>query len=214
MKTFGTKQDILNRLKEAYKINTDTELARFLGVSKSTLSNWISRDSMDYDKIFSKCEHININWLLRGEGACQETLSLLNKREIGSIPFYNLPVSAGALGVLSGWDQRDPSGYVKFEAFDGCECVLPVVGVSMEPIIYSGDWIGIKRINDVTIHWDFLQTDVIYLIVTHEDRMIKYIDEAATEDYIVCKSPNSKPFRVSKNDIIELYRVKAIVRAL
>lgn len=68
MKTFYSKQLIINRLKEACNITKDTELARLLGISKSTLSNWVSRDSMDYDKVFALCEHINIDWLLTGQG--------------------------------------------------------------------------------------------------------------------------------------------------
>lgn len=68
MKTFYSKQDVLNRLKEAYNIQKDIDLAELLGISKSTLSNWVSRDSLDYDRVFSKCEHINIDWLLTGRG--------------------------------------------------------------------------------------------------------------------------------------------------
>lgn len=68
MKTFYSKSLILNRLKEAYNIKKDTDLACLLGISKSTLSNWVSRDSIDYDKVFSLCEHINIDWLFTGEG--------------------------------------------------------------------------------------------------------------------------------------------------
>ena len=68
MKTFYSKQDILNRLKEVYNIQKDIDLANLLGISKSTLSNWVSRDSLDYDRVFSKCEHINIDWLLTGRG--------------------------------------------------------------------------------------------------------------------------------------------------
>ena len=41
MKTFYSKQDVLNRLKEAYNIQKDIDLAELLGISKSTLSNWV-----------------------------------------------------------------------------------------------------------------------------------------------------------------------------
>lgn len=68
MKTFYSKPLILNRLKEALNITKDTDLACLLGVSKSTLSNWVSRNSIDYDKVFSLCEHISIDWLLTGQG--------------------------------------------------------------------------------------------------------------------------------------------------
>jgi len=66
MKTTNKKTLILCRIKEHYGFKTDVELADFLGIKRSTLSNWTKRDSIDYDLIFSKCEHVNINWLLFG----------------------------------------------------------------------------------------------------------------------------------------------------
>lgn len=67
MKTKNDKELILSRIKQHYNFKTDTELSDFLGVSKSTLSNWNKRNSIDYDLIFSKCEQIDKNWLLTGK---------------------------------------------------------------------------------------------------------------------------------------------------
>lgn len=132
-----------------------------------------------------------------------------------AVPFYNLPVSAGALGVLeSDLYSTTPDGYLDLPVFRGCEAVFPIVGVSMEPIVSSGDWIGIKSIEGLSRSWDFLQTDAIYLIITREDRMIKFIEKASDEDFIVCRSSNASPFKVYKGDILKLYRVKACVKSL
>lgn len=68
MKTLYKVEQIIYRFKTAHNIATDTELSRMLGVSKSTVSNWIARNSLDYNLVFSKCEHINIDWLLTGNG--------------------------------------------------------------------------------------------------------------------------------------------------
>lgn len=68
MKTFIEKQDILERIKICKNLRNDADLARFLGISPATLSNWKSRGSIDYDLVFSKCEHINLDWLLAGRG--------------------------------------------------------------------------------------------------------------------------------------------------
>lgn len=62
------KELILKRIKEAENLVSDKELADFLEISKSTLSNWYKRNSIDYDLVFSKCEHINKEWLLSGDG--------------------------------------------------------------------------------------------------------------------------------------------------
>ena len=40
--------DIVKRAKIVMAFKTDTQLARFLGVSRSTLSNWVTRNSIDF----------------------------------------------------------------------------------------------------------------------------------------------------------------------
>ncbi len=68
MKTSYSKRQILSRIKEGLNLTSDTELANLLGINKSTLANWYSRNTMDYDLVFSICEHLNLNWILTGEG--------------------------------------------------------------------------------------------------------------------------------------------------
>lgn len=70
---------ILDRIKEAYKLKNNAELARFLGVKPNTISNWYARNSIDYDIIFSKCEGANLDWLINGISKSHiksETISL------------------------------------------------------------------------------------------------------------------------------------------
>lgn len=141
---------------------------------------------------------------------------LLSQYTKTSVPFYNLPVSAGMLEVLESevFSRNTPDGFLELSVFSGCEAVFPIIGVSMEPIISSGDWIGIKSIENISRSWDFIRTDAIYLIITREDRMIKFIDKATDDDFIVCRSSNASPFKVYKGDILKLYRVKACVKDL
>ncbi|APF20349.1 Bacteriophage CI repressor helix-turn-helix domain-containing protein [Caldithrix abyssi DSM 13497] len=60
---------ILGRLKKAYNLKKDIELANFLGVKQSTLATWKLRNTIDYDLIIAKCNDINLNWLLTGQGS-------------------------------------------------------------------------------------------------------------------------------------------------
>lgn len=62
------KSLILNRIKIAYSLKNDAELARFLEIQHNTLSNWYSRNTIDYDKVFLKCELLNFDWLITGDG--------------------------------------------------------------------------------------------------------------------------------------------------
>lgn len=80
MKTFPTSE-ILDRLRNALNQSNDTELANFLGVKKATLSNWRSRNSLDWPLLFSFCEHIDLNWIIFGDSKAipptnQESLAI------------------------------------------------------------------------------------------------------------------------------------------
>lgn len=130
-----------------------------------------------------------------------------------AVPFYDIPVSAGPLGVLTySKDTIKPDGYIDMEIFRRCEAILPVIGVSMEPEIHSGDLIGIRKLERYS--WEYVETGRVYMIVTQEDRMIKYINKADDPEYIICSSPNYHDFRIRKADVLEVYRVIANIRAL
>lgn len=66
---------ILNAIKEHYKFKSKTEFASFLGVTPQILSNWYSRNSFDYDLVYTKCVGINGNFLLGGKGEMFEVYS-------------------------------------------------------------------------------------------------------------------------------------------
>ncbi len=52
-----------------YQVDTQVKLADKLGISTTTLSNWKSRNTVDWVILFTKCEDVNLNWLIRGEGS-------------------------------------------------------------------------------------------------------------------------------------------------
>jgi uncharacterized protein YcaQ len=58
---------ILDRIKKAYNIATDAELAEFFNVKANTISAWRRRNSMNFELMFTKCADEDINWLIYGE---------------------------------------------------------------------------------------------------------------------------------------------------
>lgn len=76
-----SKKIILDAIKSHYGFKSNTEYAAFLGIAPQTLSSWYSRNSIDYDLIYSKCVDIDANWLLTGEG---EMLKSSPKEYLGS----------------------------------------------------------------------------------------------------------------------------------
>ena len=62
------KELILSGIKSNYKLKTDAEFARFLGIKPQTLAAWYVRNSFDIELLYAKCIDINPDWLLSGQG--------------------------------------------------------------------------------------------------------------------------------------------------
>lgn len=58
---------ILQAIKDHKGFRTNAELAEFLGVSRSALSNWIARKTIDEELIQSKIPEIRLEFLRSGE---------------------------------------------------------------------------------------------------------------------------------------------------
>ena len=58
---------ILQSIKDYKGFKTNAGLAEFLGVSKSALSNWIARGTLDESLIQSKIPEIRLDFLRTGE---------------------------------------------------------------------------------------------------------------------------------------------------
>ena len=88
---------VLTRLSRVLEAANDTELARMLGTTSSTISSWKARNSIPY----AKCEEIaedrgiNLDWLLTGNGemlrgaTCQPSSSNLSPKEEALLAMFN-----------------------------------------------------------------------------------------------------------------------------
>lgn len=92
------KAEILDRIVTWYGLKNKTELARFLGVTPQTISNWYSRDSIDYDLIFGRCAGIDLNWLILGK-----TSYIVNSKT------SNLAVASDVVGAYGCVTLSEPS---------------------------------------------------------------------------------------------------------
>lgn len=63
-----SKKRKLEELINHYSGGKPTIFAKYIGVAPSTISSWLSRDTMDYDLLYAKCENLSPEWLLSGEG--------------------------------------------------------------------------------------------------------------------------------------------------
>ncbi|MGZ8945662.1 MAG: helix-turn-helix domain-containing protein [Methylococcaceae bacterium] len=61
---------VLDRLQKAMSVNSDSALAKALGVNRATLGNWRARNSVPYSICVDIAvkKHISLDWLLIGQG--------------------------------------------------------------------------------------------------------------------------------------------------
>ena len=86
----------MKRAKRVLNFKTDADLAAYLGVSRSTLSNWIARNSIDFPLLLSKMKDVDYNWLLVGKGTPMSHLqSYHSELATGNVEIIHNPKSAG-----------------------------------------------------------------------------------------------------------------------
>ncbi|MEJ5143969.1 helix-turn-helix domain-containing protein [Sphingobacterium sp. MYb388] len=77
------KSLILNEIKLHYGFKNDAEFARFLGIKPNSLANWYSRNTFNYETLFTKCDDIRAEWFFTGEGSmlkAEKTSTSIDKK--------------------------------------------------------------------------------------------------------------------------------------
>lgn len=198
MKTISSKE-VIERLKIALSLSSDNALAETLGVSKTTLSNWKSRNSIDIPLVFSKCELISMDWLLTGKGdmlkpTAQEQQvevkpihhprSTEKKEDTQVVYLYDFEATAG-LKALFDNNKQNIIDTIKIPNLPKCDGAIRIVGDSMYPLLKSGDIILYKQ-----------QSPDINNLLYGEMYLLSY--DIDGEDYIVVKyirkSDKGEPF--------------------
>ena len=221
MKTNIIQADIIQRAKKALNLKNDKDLSILLGISKSTLSNWNNNSrSIDYPLLFSKCEQINFDWLLTGEGemlrkkekqeAVSDTPSV--NQEFKGAPYYNVDFIGGFDLVLN--DQTaNPEYYINYRPFNRKDILwCNLTGHSMEPELYNGDIIALK---EVSTPIKYLPAGEIYGIVTDEFRTVKRIRISEREGYVrLIPSNKSEEYCEQEIPIAMIIKVYAVLGSI
>lgn len=213
---------IINKLAKHYKFNKMSEFANFLGIATTTLSSWKSRNSIDYDLVYSKCVGINANWLLTGKGEmfindCPKSCRDEQNKELeahysesGGIPLIPLDAMAGfGSGNSQTIMEYECEKYI-VPSFTGAEFLIKVTGDSMFPKYYSGDVVACKKIFSGT----FFQWNKVYVIDSEQGVLIKRVKKSTSQDKITLVSENTEydPFEIRITDINSLAIVVGLIR--
>lgn len=212
MKTKINQQEILERFKLSVKAKNDSDLSQYLGVSKSTLSNWKKGiREIDFTLLFSFCEHIDIDWLITGNerkplDTEQETGIISNDPSVG-VPYFDVDFAAG-FGDMTNDQTILPTNNIVFAPFRDATCWCNVTGHSMEPRINHGDIIALKEctVNDI-------QYGEIYAVVLDTFRTIKILRKSPDPDKFLFV-PINKDYdeqEFDKSRILKIYGVMGAI---
>ena len=184
-----TKKERLEEIIRYYSDGKPTAFAKFLGVAPSTVSTWLSRDTFDYDLLFAKCEEINAEWLLSGEGEMLSNNNVSNQiiKTNAGIPLIPIDAMAGALTYEQSILEYDCERYV-VPAFKGADFLIPVKGASMYPNYSSGDIVACQRVSMSDL---FFQWNKVYVLDTNQGAIIKRIKPGKDKEHILIVSDNS-----------------------
>ena len=209
MKTFSSKE-IIERLKKALHITSDYALSEELGINKATLSNWKSRNSIDYNLVFSKCKLINIDWLITGNGkmfrseSLQTELPAISNNSNISKPYFDIDFICGFDEIINS-QVSIPTANIIIQGFEKADLWCNVSGHSMEPKISHGDIIALRK---CTI--EDIQYGEIYAVVLDTIRTIKIIRKSKDPEKlrfipINIENYDEKEYPVSR--ILHIYEV-------
>lgn len=217
------------RIKKAVGVESDTDLAKFLNINKSTLSMWKSREKVDYDLLFTKIEHTNFHWLITGQEAvsnykteeANEITSIYKLRtdrnhENQIIPLYNLEATAGLVDLFQNQGDQTPIDTIRIPNLPKCDGAVFVTGDSMYPLLKSGDIVAYKQIYDFGTEIFWGEMYLISVEVAGEEFVsVKYIQKSDKgEKYVKLVSQNQhhQPKDVPLEKVRALALIKASIR--
>ena len=212
-----TVKDRLLRFLQAEKIS-NSEFSRQMGLSPAYVG--AMRKSMPEEKVTKMTElypNLNRDWLLYGEGDMYLPEPSATKPTCECVDEYIvplLPVDAFA-GNLQMWSEG--VALVDCEKIvspvKGADFAIRVSGDSMEPFVFNGMTMLIKKINDRA----FIPWGNPMVIDTENGVLVKVVQPSEEgNSYIEAQSYNPKypPIQIPKSSVFGLYRVLATIRSV
>jgi phage repressor protein C with HTH and peptisase S24 domain len=146
-------------------------------------------------------------WLKHGDGT-QHTVSTVDD-ETPILPLYDIDVAAGLTERSRDYTDEAVEGHVALPGFNPNWVMLRAKGDSMEPVIADGALLAILPYDESSSPtWG-----QIYVVVTENRRVVKYVRRHKDSAKIILKSanPDYDPMEVDCSTVVALYPVKAIV---
>lgn len=224
----NTKERFIEYLKSKKVGQTAFEVAAGLSRGSIAKKTGFSADSLE--KIASYCTDLDITWLITGEGSMYKNADinidpereekLVNVEEIKPMPtltgrrgalVYDIDATCGVMSRPMDFAVERVIGVVDLPEIKESSPIIRANGDSMEPVIFDGDRIVVREV----INKSSLFYGQIYLIITEEYRMIKYIRKCAEDEdnYVILRSKNKEydDIKLHRGEIQKLFVVENIL---
>lgn len=195
---------------------TPTEIALKTEFDRGNISKILNRKLSPSDKFLDKFEEVYSIDLNKIETSVYTNVTRIGGRNYSEtdlfkpVPFYNINVSAGDVvflddGMLEG---KEPDDLMFIPKNIDADIAFPTYGHSMYPEISNGDRVAYKIIKD----WSFFNYGMKYLIITNEQRMVKYLKRHEKEGFVLLESRNKdfEPIDMPISSIRAILQVRYI----
>lgn len=173
-----------------------TQVSQMIDVDRQKLANWLHRGKIPdshIDKYNELSSILNMN---------NELATSLITEVSEEIPYYDIDVAAGNSSMFGELLSQEPDGYYKIPGLNS-GMVVNVFGDSMATKITPGSKIAISKVND----YSFFNFGAIHVVVTKEQRLLKYLRRHDDPDMFLLLSENNEydPIDIPKKSVLELW---------
>jgi len=164
--------------------------------------------------VLSAYPELNRDWLLYNEGdmikePMEPPPEVVEVTEYGT-KVYDIDATCGDRSRPIVFADEHVIGHVQLPNVARDAMIIRANGDSMEPHIHDGDWIAVREVANLNV----LYYGQVYLVITNEYRLLKYLRRDADEQhYVILRSDNKNydDIRLPKADIRHLFIVENIL---
>lgn len=217
----GLKERLLQYI--AYKGTDKATLERNSGLSNDAVNKMGDNTRVrTLDKISNAYPDLNIAWLKTGVGEMltdsersHKTVSVsqssISERPRKGALIYDIDGTCGTDGRALEFTDEKVIGSIDAPEINPNSQIIFATGDSMQPLIYSGDRIVVRKIES----WDYFNYGQVYLVITNEYRFIKRVRRHPSDEdnLIILRSENKEydDITLKRKHIIHLYLVENIL---
>jgi len=173
----------------------------------------ISRDVAG--KINTRFPEISLSWLLAGVGDMlgnpDAQDEVFEPEAVNRVPLVPVSAFAGPIHAFAADGVRRNECETVYSPTEGAELALTVSGDSMEPVLYDGTIIFIKKINDEA----FIPWGHTLVLDTENGAFVKDVYPGTMPDEILARSKNTRypDMVIPRGSIFGMYRVLNAVKS-